>query len=98
MCRTRFTRLDTQKSENFQNPKLFSRTTLKFRVFENKSKYGFVLRDQDLYKKIETKTVMGCLLYITLALIIMGSSQWKKPSSFYLKYESAHFNSTIPAL
>ena len=26
-------------------------------IFENKSKYGFVLRDQDLYKKIETKTV-----------------------------------------
>ena len=26
-------------------------------IFENKSKYGFVLRDQDLYKKIETETV-----------------------------------------
>ena len=26
-------------------------------IFENKSKYGFVLRNQDLYKKIETETV-----------------------------------------
>ncbi|MBT4479163.1 MAG: lytic transglycosylase domain-containing protein [Flavobacteriales bacterium] len=26
-------------------------------IFENKSKYGFVLRDQDLYKKIKTETI-----------------------------------------
>jgi hypothetical protein len=48
--------------------------------------------------KIETKTVMGCLLYITLALIIMGLGQWKKPSSFYLKYESAHIEQELKEL
>jgi hypothetical protein len=35
------------------------------------------------------KTVLGGLLYITLSIIIMASGQWKKPQSFYLKYEGA---------
>jgi hypothetical protein len=38
---------------------------------------------------IVRKTVMGGLLYITLSLVIMASGQWKKPQSFYLKYEGA---------
>lgn len=48
--------------------------------------------------KIETKTVMGCLLYITIALMIMGSGQWKKPSSFYVKYEAVHIEHKIKEL
>ena len=49
-------------------------------------------------RKIETKTVMGCLLYITLALMLMGSGPWKKPSSFYVKYEGAHIEQEIKEL
>jgi hypothetical protein len=44
------------------------------------------------------KNVMGCLFYITIALIIMGSGQWKKPSDFYLKYESKHIGHEIEEL
>ena len=46
----------------------------------------------------EKKTVMGCLLYITLALVIMGAGQWKQPSKFYVTYEAAHINSEIQEL
>jgi hypothetical protein len=44
------------------------------------------------------KTVLGCLLYITFSLVIMGADQWKKPSSFYVKYEAAHLDHEIKEL
>lgn len=47
---------------------------------------------------VEKKTVMGCLLYITVSLVIMGSGQWKKPNNFYLKYESAHIDHELEEL
>lgn len=37
----------------------------------------------------EQNTVMGGLLYLTLSVVIMAAGQWKKPQSFYLKYEPA---------
>ena len=37
---------------------------------------------------IEKKTLLGCILYIFVALIMMGG-QWKKPQVFYVKYEAA---------
>ena len=49
-------------------------------------------------KKAETdekKTVMGCLLYITISLVIMGFGQWNKPQSFYVKYEAGHLDKEI---
>jgi hypothetical protein len=46
----------------------------------------------------ERKTVMGCLLYLTITIVIMSSSQWKKPQSFYLKYEPAHIEHEIEDL
>ena len=47
---------------------------------------------------IETKTVMGCLLYITFAIFLMGMGQWKQPSKFYVTYEAAHIDSEIKEL
>jgi len=47
---------------------------------------------------VEKKTVMGCLLYLTIALVIMGSGQWKKPQSFYLKYEGPHMKQELTEL
>lgn len=44
------------------------------------------------------KTVLGCLLYLTFSLFIMGSSQWKTPSKFYVKYEAAHIDHEIQEL
>ena len=44
------------------------------------------------------KTVLGCVLYITFSLVIMGSDQWKKPSSFYVKYEASHLDHEIKEL
>ena len=44
------------------------------------------------------KTVLGCILYITFSLTIMGSSQWKTPSKFYVKYEAAHIDHEIEEL
>jgi len=38
------------------------------------------------------KTLMGTLLYITFSLVLMGSTQWKKPSTFYVKYEASHID------
>lgn len=46
----------------------------------------------------ETKTVMGCLLYLTITVVIMSSGPWKKPQSFYLKYEPAHIAHEIEDL
>ena len=37
---------------------------------------------------VEKKTFLGCILYIFIALIMMGG-QWKKPQTFYVKYEAA---------
>ena len=47
---------------------------------------------------IETKTVAGCLLYIAVSLVIMGSSQWKTPQSFYLKYEGPRMKQELKEL
>jgi len=47
---------------------------------------------------IEKKTLIGCMLYITLALIIMGLQQWRQPSSFYVTYEAAHIDKEIAEL
>jgi hypothetical protein len=47
---------------------------------------------------LEKKTMMGCILYITLALIIMGLQQWRQPSTFYVTYEAAHINKEIAEL
>ena len=47
---------------------------------------------------LEKKTMMGCMLYITLALIIMGLQQWRQPSTFYVTYEAAHINKEIAEL
>ncbi len=44
------------------------------------------------------KNLLGCILYITLSLVIMGSSQWKTPSKFYVKYEGAHLAHEIEEL
>lgn len=44
------------------------------------------------------KNLLGCLLYLTMSLVIMGSSQWKTPSTFYVKYEGAHIDHEIQEL
>jgi len=44
------------------------------------------------------KNLLGCLLYLTLSLVIMGLSQWKTPSKFYVKYEGAHLDHEIQEL
>jgi len=46
----------------------------------------------------EKKTVMGCLLYITITVVIMASGPWKKPQTFYLKYEPPHITHEIEEL
>jgi len=46
----------------------------------------------------ETKTVMGCLLYITLTVAILGMGQWKKPQTFYVKYAAKHIGHEIKEL
>ena len=47
---------------------------------------------------LEKKTVMGCLLYLTVAIILMGSGPWKKPQSFYLKYEVPNMKQELKEL
>ena len=44
---------------------------------------------------LEKKTVMGCLLYLTIAIILMGSGPWKKPQSFYLKHEGPNMKQEL---
>ncbi|MBW2222577.1 MAG: hypothetical protein JRF22_08660, partial [Deltaproteobacteria bacterium] len=44
------------------------------------------------------KTFLGCILYLTFSLFLMGSSQWKTPSKFYVKYEAAHIGHEIQEL
>ncbi len=46
---------------------------------------------------LERKTMLGCIFYIVFALILM-SSQWKEPQTFYVKYEAAHIDHEIKAL
>lgn len=46
-------------------------------------------------ESFEKKTVLGCLLYITVSLVLMGSGPWQTPSKFYIKYESAHIDESI---
>lgn len=47
---------------------------------------------------IEKKTVMGCLLYLTIAVLLSSSGQWGKPSAFYIKYEAAGIDQEIEDL
>lgn len=47
---------------------------------------------------IEKKTVMGCLLYLTISVLLMAPGQWKKPQSFYIKYEANHIEHEIASL
>jgi len=47
---------------------------------------------------IEKKTVMGCLLYLTISVLLMAPGQWKKPQAFYIKYEADHIEHEIKAL
>ena len=47
---------------------------------------------------IERKTILGCIFYIVFALILMSSSQWKEPQTFYVKYEASHIDHEIEAL
>ena len=49
-------------------------------------------------KTPEKQTVIGCLLYITIALVIMGSGQWKKPQSFYIRYHGPHMEIELKEL
>ena len=44
------------------------------------------------------KTVLGCLLYLTFSLFLMGSGPWKTPSKFYVKYEATHIAHEIQEL
>jgi hypothetical protein len=46
---------------------------------------------------IEKKTFLGCVLYITFALVLMGG-QWKTPQKFYIKYEAKHIGHEIEEL
>ena len=39
---------------------------------------------------VEKQTVMGCLLYLTITVVIMAAGPWKKPQKFYLKYEPSN--------
>ena len=47
---------------------------------------------------VERKTVIGCILYIALALFLMGFGPWKNPSIFYIKYEAKHIEKEIAEL
>jgi hypothetical protein len=44
---------------------------------------------------IERRTVLGGILYLTLNIVLMSSSQWKQPQSFYIKYGAAEIESQI---
>jgi len=48
-------------------------------------------------ESLERKTILGCIFYIVFALILM-SSQWKEPQTFYVKYEASHIDHEIEAL
>jgi hypothetical protein len=44
------------------------------------------------------KNLLGCLLYLTFSIVIMGLSQWQTPSKFYVKYEATHLDHEIEEL
>lgn len=46
---------------------------------------------------IEKKTLLGCILYIFVALMMMGG-QWKQPQKFYVKYEAAEIGHELEEL
>jgi len=46
---------------------------------------------------LEKKTLLGCILYIFVALIMMGG-QWKKPQVFYVKYEADEIQHELDSL
>lgn len=56
-----------------------------------------ILRAARRTESLERKTILGCIFYIVFALILM-SSQWKEPQTFYVKYEAAHIDHEIEAL
>jgi hypothetical protein len=58
----------------------------------------FILLAARRTDSLERKTLLGCVFYIVLALIIMSSSQWKEPQTFYVKYEASHIDHEIEAL
>jgi len=56
-----------------------------------------ILRASKRTESLERKTILGCIFYIVFALILM-SSQWKEPQTFYVKYEAAHIGHEIEEL
>jgi hypothetical protein len=56
-----------------------------------------ILRAAYKTDSLERKTILGCIFYIIFALILM-STQWKEPQTFYVKYEAAHIDHEIEAL
>lgn len=48
--------------------------------------------------RVETQTVLGCVLYITLSLVLMGFGPWQAPQKFYVKYEARHIADEIEQL
>jgi hypothetical protein len=56
-----------------------------------------ILRAAKRTESLERKTILGCIFYIVFALILM-SSQWKEPQTFYVKYEAAHIGHEIEEL
>ncbi len=49
-------------------------------------------------ESLAQKTLLGCILYITISLVMMGAGQWKNPSKFYVKYEAGHIDHEIEEL
>jgi len=58
----------------------------------------FILLAAKRTESIERKTLLGCVFYIIFALILMSSSQWKEPQTFYVKYEASHIDHEIEGL
>ncbi len=46
----------------------------------------------------EKQIVLGCLLYVTFSLVLMGFGPWKAPQKFYVKYEARHIADEIKKL
>jgi len=47
---------------------------------------------------IERRTVLGGILYLTLYIVLMSSSQWQQSQSFYIKYGAGEIESQIQEL
>ncbi len=41
-------------------------------------------------KSLVVKSTMGAVFYLTISLVLMGTTQWKVPAKFYIKYHSKH--------